>query len=673
MKVSKMSSCNLDKWQFDAVKSKKRNLLIVAPPGSGKTTVIINRIEYLIKSEGVKGENIIVITFTKAAAKNMYLRYVSNNNLEVPAFFGTFHSLFYRILYKNSNKPQIITGDRCLKIIDYTLRKYTQTINEEKLKGIINSIYLYKSSGKNLDEFRYAGDKEVFYDCYNEYEKYKKEKGLIDFEDLQIMCENLLRQDRVLCNYYKNKFKHILIDEFQDCDNIQLSILKMLNKDNSIFAVGDEDQCIYGFRGSNPGCMVYFDKYFQNGEKVYLHKNYRSALNVVDFSRTFIKNNKLRNEKIIEAFREDIGDINVLTCRDEREESIKVAQDIKDFIKDKKIEYKNIAVLYRTNNESLSLIDVFLKQDIPFKLLDKNYNIFNHFLCKDIISYLKLAINPYDRESFINIINRPLRYISKVDIHNLNKNPLRESCFEILAGYKLPIFKLKIIRDLQKKINKMKNMSPIDAIEYVVHSLNYEDYIESYIKKTKKDKEELKDFIEMLKSSSEDFMNIEEFINYIERGRDELPKESSNAVTLSSIHGVKGMEFECVLIVNCIEGNIPHKNGSGENLEEERRIFYVGVTRAKKYLTLCIPKVYKGQYCNPSKFIGECGLENSICNNPVYKDGENVKHIYLGEGIIDKVDENFISILFKNNIKRQISIKNVVENKILSLIKHKNV
>lgn len=668
-----MSNYNLDQWQLGAVKNTMRNLLIVAPPGSGKTTVIINRIEYLINSKGARGENIIVITFTKAAAKNMYLRYMEDKNREVPAFFGTFHSLFYKILYKHLTNPQIITGEQCLRIVDYTLRKYTENINEEKLKGIVNSIYFYKSSEISLDDFKYEGDKEVFYNCYMEYEKYKRENGLIDFEDLQIMCKKLLKEDTALCNYYKNKFKYILIDEFQDCDNIQLSILKMLNEKNSIFAVGDEDQCIYGFRGSNPQCMVCFDKYFRDGEKVYLHKNYRSVLNVVNMSRTFIKNNKLRNDKIIEAFKESIGQIDVLNCTDERDEGFEIANSILNFVKDKKVEYNHIAVLYRTNKESLSLIDAFFKKNIPFKLLDKNYNFFNHFICKDISSYLKLSLNQCDRESFINIINKPLRYISKVDIHNLNKTAIKESCFEILEEYKLPSFKLKIIRDLQRKFKKMKKMNPADAIKYVMHSLNYEDYIEGYIRKTKKDKEELMDVIEILKGFSEDFNTIEEFINYIKERNDKLPKENSNAVTLSSIHGVKGMEFEHVFIVNCTEGNIPHKNSSEENLEEERRIFYVGMTRAKKYLTLCIPEVYMGQYSSPSKFIGECGLERNVCNNSMYKKGEKVKHIYLGEGVVDKVEESFINVVFKNNIKRQINIKNVIENKILRLVKNKNV
>lgn len=667
-----MCKYDLDHWQLGAVKNTARNLLIVAPPGSGKTTVIINRIEYLINSKGAKGENIIVITFTKAAAKNMYLRYVHNNNLEVPAFFGTFHSLFYKILYNHLTNPQIITQSECLRIVDYVLRKYTETINEEKLKGIVNSIYFYKSSEMDLDDFKYEGDKEVFYNCYMEYEKYKRENGLLDFEDLQLMCKKLLREDTILCNYYKNKFKYILIDEFQDCDNIQLSILKMLNEKNSIFAVGDEDQCIYGFRGSNPKCMVYFNKYFNGGEKIYLHKNYRSVLNIVDASRIFIKNNKLRNDKIIEAFRESMGQIDILTSKDEREQAFNIADFIEKFIKDKKIKYEDTAVLYRTNKESLSLIDAFFKNNIPFKLLDKNYDFFNHFICKDIISYLKLSLNHCDRENFINIINKPLRYISKVDIHNLNKTVVKESCFEILAEYKLPPFKLKAIKDLERKIKKMRNINPREAIKYIICSLSYEDYIESYARKTKKDKEELTDVIEMLKDSSEDFKTIEEFIKYIEEGRDRLPKEISNAVTLSSIHGVKGMEFEWIFIVNCVDGNIPHKNSIEENLEEERRIFYVGITRAKKYLTLCIPEVYKGQYCNPSKFIGECGLEKDIHSNPMYKSGENVKHIYLGEGIVDKVDGNFISIMFKNNIKRQINLKSIIENKILTLIKDKN-
>jgi DNA helicase II / ATP-dependent DNA helicase PcrA len=652
---------NLDTHQRKAVYTEDKNVLIVAPPGSGKTTVTINRVANLINNNGVNPDNMIVITFTKAAASNMKERYMKLTKRRAP-FFGTFHALFYKILSRYSKNINIINSSSTYKLIKGVLVSYLDSISDEKVREVINDISLLKNSDQDIESYNSKVDKGIFKECFNIYEAYKEENCLMDFDDLQLEAKRLFIERPEVLAGYRGLFKYILVDEFQDCDRLQIELLQMLGYNNSIFAVGDEDQCIYGFRGSRPDCMVDFNKYFAMGEKIFLCMNYRSNKNIVSLSKKLIENNKNRNSKEIKANKSENGVINFISVENEKEQSVKVVESIGNLIKEGVYEYKDIAILYRTNMESRSIIDSFLKEDIPFKLLDKEYDFFNHFVCKDMLAYLRLSIDISDKDSFVRIINKPFRYISKVNIEKVRKSSIKDNCFDMLKDIEdIPIFQLKNIDKLEKDISRLNRMHLRDAINLITNGLGYNEYINDYSERLKMDKVELKDILEEFKEAAEDFNSITSFLVHIDVMKEEMKNKSSDekGVILSTIHGVKGMEFKNVFIINSDEGVIPHINSIPENLEEERRLFYVAVTRAIHNLNIYSTKTLKGKGKENSRFIKECGIdfkekayyENEFVNT--YQIGEIVKHKVYGSGKVSSKDRNYISIKFNNGIERK--------------------
>ena len=423
---------DLDKYQNKAVNINEKNVLVVAAPGSGKTTVIINRVNHLVTNLKVKIGNIIVITFTRAAADNMRTRYKNVFNREVAPFFGTFHGLFYKILLREGHNISIIQGGVSHRIIKSVLAKYSDEVSEDKIKEVLNNISLFKTSLKKIEDFKPSLAKDIFVEALEKYEEYKNKNELWDFDDLSIKVITLFRENEGLLNKYLSLFKYVLVDEFQDCDDLQITFLKMMNKNNSLFAVGDEDQCIYSFRGSKPEYMVTFKEIFNGGEKIYLSINYRSNENIVEASKDVIKHNLKRNNKVINSYKSTNGIIKFSSPYDERSQGEEIANIIEKSIYDVS---KN-AVLYRTNMEARSLIDTFTRRRIPFVLLDKGYNFFEHFISKDILAYLQLAINIKDRESFLHIINKPFRYVSKSNLEYLRTYREDKSPFDILIEKK---------------------------------------------------------------------------------------------------------------------------------------------------------------------------------------------------------------------------------------------
>ncbi|NYC31858.1 superfamily I DNA/RNA helicase [Clostridium saccharobutylicum] len=375
---------NLDKYQMSAIKCEDRNALIVAAPGSGKTTVIINKVDHLVSDKKVSNGNIIIITFTKAAAENMKKRYaqivsekrfLQMSNVNRSPFFGTFHGLFYKMLLKCGKKIDIIDGGIAHKIVSNVLSKYFDDVNDDKVKEAINNISLYKTSRADISTFKPSLAKEIFEKCLEKYEEYKREYNKYDFDDLAIEVLDLLRKNKNILLGYRKLFKYILVDEFQDCDEMQIDFLKLINDgdNNSLFAVGDEDQCIYSFRGSKPEYMVSFQKIFNEGKKYYLSVNYRSRMNIVNKSKDVIKFNKERNNKEIKSNKDSEGIIRWFNSYNEKMQ----AESLVDIIMQNKnlnIPYEDNAVLYRTNVESMTVIDVLTKRKIPFTLLDREYN-----------------------------------------------------------------------------------------------------------------------------------------------------------------------------------------------------------------------------------------------------------------------------------------------------------
>lgn len=665
---------NLDKYQKSAVETNDKNVLVVAAPGSGKTTVIINRVNYLVDRLHISNGNIIIITFTKAAAVNMKKRYENVFKTNVSPFFGTFHGLFYKILLRSGRKIDIIDGGVSHKIVSSVLNKYFDEVSEDKIKETINNISIFKTSRQLLKDFTPSISKEIFEEAYNKYEHYKEENNKLDFDDLAIKTLEMLRSDKSLLEGYRRLFKYVLVDEFQDCDEMQIDFLKMINdnSNNSLFAVGDEDQCIYSFRGSKPEYMVSFNDIFENGKKHYLSINYRSKRNIVERSKEVIKYNKERNNKEIKWNKDCDGIIKWFNLYNEKIQGDTIA----DMLQENKklnIPYEDNAILYRTNVESMSIIDVFTKRRIPFTLIDREYNFFEHFICKDIISYLKLSVNDFDKESFLRIINKPFRYVSKANLGYVRTYSKEEALFDILINKDdTPPFQKKKLDELKKDIHYLNKITLSSAISYIIMDLGYIDHIREYAKKTNQSFEDLEDVIEEFKLSAEGYKTIFEFLVHIEEVKECIDeskkKKDREGVILSTIHGVKGMEFKNVYIINSCEDTIPHQSSKDDNIEEERRLFYVGITRAIDNLYIFSPRNRKGQFKDISRFILEGEFNKLKQDTYGYDVGTKIIHKTYGKGEILELDGDRAKIKFIDNINRSFSLKILIENTLIKKI-----
>ena len=670
--INKISS-NLSVEQRAAVFSENRNLLVTAGPGSGKTVVIVNRIIYLINHKKIDPKNIIVITFTRAAAINMKNRYTAINGKERVPFFGTFHGLFYKILKNYYGQINIIDSLEVYKLIKNVLMSYLDEVSDEKVKEVINNISVFKTSDEILENFSSSIDKGIFTAAYNIYEQYRKEKNLFDFDDLQIGCRDLFIKNYTILMGYRTLFKHILIDEFQDCDSMQVDILKLLNEDNSIFAVGDEDQCIYGFRGSKPECMVEFSKHFIGGGILPLSTNYRCPKNIVEISMNIIKNNNMRNEKDIIASKEQDGEIAILNNVNENSQAEEISNIIQRRMGAQDKKYRDNAILYRTNVECRSLIDIFIKKRIPFMLLDREYDFFQHFICKDIIAYLKLSIDISDKVSFLRIINKPFRYVSKLNLDKLRRNIIKEDCFEMVKDIEgVPVFQMKMLDRLKKDIHILNKISLKSAIDNITLNIGYHDYIREYCDKFKINLGELEDVIEEFKLSIDGYNSIITFLDHVNIVKEEISKGKKNtnedAVILSTIHGVKGMEFKNVYLINCNEENIPHVNSMDKNIEEERRLFYVGVTRAINNVWLCISKNVKGKVKETSRFIVECKIPGESGTDLPFKEGDTVLHKSFGMGKVISITSKDLDLKFDGGIVRKFDADILYNNSLISKV-----
>ena len=659
---------NLDINQKNAVYIKEKNVLVVASPGSGKTTVIINRVNHLIEDLKINEGNIIVITFTRAAADNMRNRYKSIFKKEKAPFFGTFHGLFYKILLREGYDIKIMDGGKGHAIIKSVLSRYFDDVNDDKVREVMNNISMFKTSLCTIDEFKSTVSKDIFLECLKVYESSKEREGLWDFDDLSVTVLKLFTENKRVLEKYRRMFKYILVDEFQDCDNIQVSFLLLMNKDNELFAVGDEDQCIYSFRGSKPEYMVNFHETFKNGVKVKLLTNYRSKNNIVEVSKRLIDKNEKRNEKEIISYCDSHGIVHYSTPYNEYMQGEEIAKYIKENYQGT---YADNAVLYRTNMESRSMIDILTKRKIPFVLLDKGYNFFNHFICKDLINYLKLSIDQYDKNAFAWIINKPFRYISKENLGYINSYQEHKSPFDILINKKdMPPFQCKKIDDLRKEILYLNKMSLGSAIQYIISTMGYIDYLREYANKYGQSLDDLEDVLEEFKGAAEGFKTITEFLIHVNNVEEQI--ESSKAVEdgviLSTIHGVKGMEFNNVYIINCNEEVIPHKSSMEENIEEERRLFYVAITRAINNLYVFSPKTIRGKFRETSRFIAESHLkEEAEKIDYGIEVGNMLYHRTYGEGSVIEIDKDKITIKFKD-ICRSFSLKVLMENNLVILI-----
>lgn len=599
--------------QTKAICHKNGPAMVLAGPGSGKTLVITRRVEYLIKKYGVRPEQILVITFTKAAAKEMRERFARITKEDrFPVTFGTFHGIYYGILkwaYR-MNASNIFSEEEKMMLLREVIAGMELEIEDEKefLQGIASEIGQIKNNRLSLEEYESSNcSDQMFCQIYEEYERRRKLLKKIDFDDMLVLCYELFQKRPDILQMWQKKFQYILIDEFQDINQVQYDVIRMLAlPENNLFIVGDDDQSIYRFRGARPEIMLGFSKDYPNAKSIILDVNYRSTKAVVSAARRVIERNKNRYQKEIITVNEQGDNVHIQEVRHPVEESHYVREQIAKAVA-AGTEPSQIAVLYRTNTEPRALVETFMEYHIPFQMKEHLPNLYEHFIGRDFQAYMRMALGGRDRGDFLMIMNRPNRYIGRDSVDR------GEISFENLRKYYMEKdWMVDRIDQLEVDLRVISRMTPYAAIQYIRKSVGYDLFLNEYAIKRKMKLEDLQELIREMEERAKEFKTIEEWFAHIEKYTEELRlqavtrTENRNAVSLMTFHAAKGLEYDTVFIIGANEDVTPYKKAElPEEMEEERRMFYVAMTRAKKHLTISYVREKNGKVMEQSRFLGE--------------------------------------------------------------------
>ena len=645
--------------QMMALEHRDGPMMVLAGPGSGKTTVITHRIKRLLEA-GVDPSGILVITFTRAAATEMKERFLrlareedekrkqaeqraggSRTGAEKPFFgtadpgprrreacetsleaagshvsFGTFHSVFYHILKWAYRFPagNVISGEEKRQYFKKFLDESEMEVEDEAefISSIINEISYVK--GERLDlKYYYSQNcpEEWFKKLYDGYDEMLKTTGKIDFDDMLVMCHELFTERKDILAAWQKKFKYILVDEFQDINLLQYQVVRMLAlPENNLFIVGDDDQSIYRFRGAKPEIMLGFEKDFPGTKRVLLGTNYRSTKEIVETSLRLIEHNKVRFEKKLEPFRGSGRPVDFRVFDNPGHEMDTVAQSIRAY-HDAGYQWSEIAVLFRTGANSGLMAERLMGYNIPFKLRDVIPNLYSHWIAKDLFAYMEIAAGSRKRSDFYRIMNRPNRYFSR----DAFDTPI-VSFDRLKSFYQDRDWMEERICDLETDLRAMAPLKPVAAVNYIRKAIGYDDYLRSYAEFRRMKPEELFETADKLAESAAEFATFVEWKEHAARYEEELKKqnqeereETKDRVTLSTMHSAKGLEYPVVFVVDANEGIVPHhKAGLPADIEEERRLFYVALTRAKDRLHVAAVKERYHRKTDVSRFVEEAGL-----------------------------------------------------------------
>ena len=584
--------------------------MVLAGPGSGKTLVITQRTRYLIEKLHINPREILVITFTKAAAQEMRSRFTAMTTAG-GVTFGTFHAVFFTILkyayqYTSAN---ILPEDQKYQMIQQLVLEMgiPQQDEKELIPEIIAEISQVKNEQIPLEYFySKACPEESFRIIFSEYERIHREKGMLDFDDMMTYTWELLNARPDILSAWQNRYRYILVDEFQDINMLQYRILKLLSAPrNNLFVVGDDDQSIYRFRGAKPEIMLNFPKDYPNAATIVLDKNFRSLSPVIRASQQIICENQKRFQKQIHTVRAGGNPVDIRSFQNQEHESLYLVKCIKKSL-EKGIPASQIAVLFRTNQGAVPFAERLMEFNMPFEMKDTLPNIYEHWIAKDIFAYFRLSVNGFERADFLQIMNRPKRYISRDCVSSG-----QPSFAEIRRFYEKKDWMEDRIDRLEFDLRLMRNMSPYAAINYIRNGIHYEEYLNEYARMHKMKPEELTDILDEIQQGAKPFQtyiqwqeHLEEFKRRLEEQRNRRQKISEDAVTLATFHSSKGLEFQEVFLVDVNDGIIPHRKASLEaDIEEERRLLYVGMTRAKDHLHMFYCKERYGKEMEPSPFI----------------------------------------------------------------------
>ncbi|MBQ3932996.1 MAG: ATP-dependent helicase [Lachnospiraceae bacterium] len=599
--------------QTEAIMVNEGPCLVLAGPGSGKTTVITYRTQNLIEKYKVNPANILVVTFTKAAAKEMQQRFEEIMGSEkLPVSFGTFHSVFFNILryaYNYSAGNIIREEDKFTKIQELIDRENLEIEDRNEFaSSVIAEISNVKGDMIDINHYYSTScSNEVFKRIYNDYEEYLRTTNKVDFDDMMVMCYELFKARKDILAAWQNKYKYILVDEFQDINRIQYEIVKMLAlPENNLFIVGDDDQSIYRFRGARPEIMLNFPKEFENTKQVILQENYRSTETIIKASLNLIEHNNNRFKKDIKAVIPPEESVEFLEFKDVVEESKYIIKSLYDY-KEGGNSLGNVAILYRTNVDPRFLVEKFMEYNIAFNMKDKLPDIYEHFISKDFISYIKFALGENTRENFFRIMNRPKRYISR-NIVKTNK----VSIFKLMDENRDKKWLVDNLKKLSNSLQILKRMSPFGAINYIRQGMGYDEFLKEYAEYRMIKVEDLCNIADEITEASREYKTYEEWFAHIDEYKESLKKQieknnnNPEAVQLATMHSAKGLEFDTVYIIDAVEGVTPHSKAVlDEDIEEERRLFYVAATRAKRNLKVMWIKEKFHKPVEISRFVEE--------------------------------------------------------------------
>lgn len=606
-----MELINYSSNQKKAIEYGAGPLMVLAGPGSGKTFVITHRIKYLIEGSGINPAHILVVTFSRAAAKEMKDRF---EKLQGKSYvtFGTFHSVFFSILKTayGFSAEQIASDELRYTLIKELIKK-NEIVNEDinTLSGnLLNEIALIKQDNINIKNY-YSNSiaSDTFKKLYKEYEAELETRNKLDFEDMLSLTFELLSERNDILTAVQNRYQYILVDEFQDINFLQYNIIKLMaGKKQNITVVGDDDQSIYRFRGARPEIMLGFERDFRNVSKVFLDINFRSTTQIVDASTKLISFNSKRFPKTFKANNGSGAPVSVIEFKNPFAEVNAIIKDIKEYIKAEQ-DINNIAVLYRTNLSPRLLIERMMKNNIPFTIRDSIPNLFEHWVSKDIISYIKLAINSGNKNDLLRISNKPNRYISRDSLSSSKANI--ETLFDY---YDDKSYMIKRIIELREHLRTIKNLKPATALRYIRNVVGYDEYIEEYCDMNGIESDDCYTVLGDLENSASEFNTFSDWFVHMEEYKEELieARKKSNeddiGVRLMTFHSSKGLEFDIVYIIDVNEGSVPYKKAKGaDEIEEERRMFYVAMTRARHKLFICYCKENFGKSIGKSDFIVE--------------------------------------------------------------------
>lgn len=604
---------SLNPSQVQAVIHKDGPCMVLAGPGSGKTLTITKRIEYLIGKHHVSPGEILVITFTKAASIEMKERFVRLCGQKAgPVTFGTFHGIYYGILkwaYR-MNASNILSEEQKYQLLKQVIGRMEIDIDDEKdfLQGIAGEIGNIKNNQIPLAEYESLNcSEEVFREIFEQYEKERKRLKKIDFDDMLVLVYELFKKRPDILSMWQRKFRYILIDEFQDINQVQYDVIRMLAApENNLFIVGDDDQSIYRFRGARPDIMLGFKKDYPDTKEILLDVNYRSTKAIVNGAARVIRHNVNRYPKQIITTNEQGETVHIQEVRHPIEESKYVVSQIQE-AKKRGIPSSEIAVLFRTNVEARALAETFMEYNMPFRMKERMPNLYEHFIAQDLTTYLKMALGDRSRKSFLAIMNRPNRYIGRDSVEGTTIS------FESLRKFYCDKdWMLDRIDQLEVDFRILKNMAPYGAIQYIRKHIGYDEFLKEYAAFRKINMEDLKEVLREIEERAKAFRTIEEWFTHIEEYSEELKRQSQQketdpeAITFMTMHGSKGLEFDLVFIIGANETITPYKKAeTKEEVEEERRMFYVAMTRARKKLIISYTKERNGKSMAQSRFVGE--------------------------------------------------------------------